>query len=88
MADERAGAEGPPKDPADRNRIQTGGREANAAQPLNAAPDRGGPERYPAVGRTDSVQAEPRSFRPDIPASMTDGRMGPGGDPCEGKPEA
>ncbi|HKR89486.1 MAG TPA: hypothetical protein VJS38_15040 [Phenylobacterium sp.] len=45
------------------------------------------PEPYPQVDRTDGVQAaQPRSFRPDIPASMTDGRMGPGGDPAEGKP--
>ena len=46
------------------------------------------PRPYPAVDRADCVQGEPRSFRPDIPASTTDGRMGPGGDPCEGKPEA
>jgi hypothetical protein len=87
MADERAGAEGPQKDPANRNKIQTGGREENAAQPLNAAPDHGGPERYPLVDRTDGVQSESRSFRPDIPTSTTEGRMGPGADPCEGKDE-
>jgi hypothetical protein len=59
-------------------------------------PDR--PKPYPAVSKTDTVQAEPRSFDPAAdaptpqepprdacPASMTDGRMGPGGDPAEGK---
>jgi hypothetical protein len=96
MADERAGAEGPHKDPATENKIQTGGRKENAAQPLNAAPDDGGPERYPAVDRTDGVQAEPRSFgaAPNprqgagdgaTPASVTDGRFGPCADPAEGK---
>lgn len=94
MADERAGAEGPRKDPADKNRIQTGGRQANAAQPLNAAPDHGGPERYPDVDRTDGVQGETRTFNPSprrgagdtsCPPSVTDGRLGPGSDPAEGK---
>ncbi len=56
-------------------------------------PDR--PKRYPVADRTDGVQAAPRSFAPaaprdgmrddGCPASMTDGRMGPGGDPAEGK---
>jgi hypothetical protein len=59
-------------------------------------PDRQPP--YPPVDKTDAVQAEPRSFDPAAdapsvreppsdacPASMTDGRMGPGGDPAEGK---
>lgn len=56
------------------------------------------PKPYPAVDRTDAVQGEIRSFDPaadaptprcgegdPCPASMTDGRMGPGGDPAEGK---
>lgn len=57
-------------------------------------PDR--PKPYPAADKTDCVQAEPRSFdaaapryglRDDgCPASVTDGRLGPGGDPAEGKP--
>ena len=50
MADEREGAAGPQHDPSDKNRIQSAGRQENAARPLNAAPDDGEPERYPAVG--------------------------------------
>lgn len=98
MADERAGAEGPRTDPATKDRIQTAGRQENAARPLNSAPDHGGAERYPAVDRTDGVQGEPRSFdvagggptprqgAGDVsPASVNDGRLGPGADPAEGK---
>jgi len=94
MADERAGAPEPPKGVANENRIQTGGRQANAAQPLNAADDHGGPERYPQVNRTDVVQGERRSFDPggaahdlgdEAPDFAADRRLGPGGDPAEGK---
>jgi hypothetical protein len=62
MADEREGVPAPRQDAADKDKIQTGGREANAAQPLNAAKDHGGAERYPAADRTDAV--EHRSFDP------------------------
>ncbi len=106
MADEREGTGAPPPSPADRDTIQSGGREANAARPLNAAPDEGGPERYPAVDQSDAVERtsrpgapadEPRSFDPsaDAPtpregpadggAPAGDGRLGPAGDPAEGK---
>lgn len=84
---------------ADPNKINTEGREKNAAQPLNEASDKGGPERYPPVAKDDSVQAsEGRSFDPkadatprqgagdgSAPASTQDGRTGPEGDPAEGK---
>jgi hypothetical protein len=92
MADERAGAPEPKPDVATESKIQTGGREANAAQPLNAADDHGGAERYPQVDQTDGVQAESRSFDPPAPREgpgdtsvPKPGRMGPGGDPAEGK---
>lgn len=44
------GAEKHPDD-----KIQSQGRKDNAAQPLNAAPDNAGAERYPAVNRDDSI---------------------------------
>ena len=73
MADEREGAQGRGASPASEDRIQSGGRQENAAQPLNAAGDHGGPERYPAVDQTDAVErtgrieqvpGERRSFDP------------------------
>jgi hypothetical protein len=94
MADERAGAQTPRPDAASKDKIQSGGRSTNAAQPLNAADDHGGAERYP--------DPERRSFDPaaDAPAprqgagdpsaeaeASPPGRhMGPEGDPVEGKP--
>jgi hypothetical protein len=54
------------------------------------------PERYPRADRTDAV--EPRSFEPSTdaptpgqgddatPDARGEGRLGPGGDPAEGKP--
>lgn len=78
--------------------IQSDGRHANAAQPLNDAPDHGGPERYPSTNRDDSIApdgggdtAADRNPRPPQgagdggPASTNDGRLGPGADPVEGK---
>jgi hypothetical protein len=98
MADEREGAQQPEQDVASKDRIQTGGREANAAQPLNAAEDHGGAERYPSVDQTDAVSGEGRSFDPSAdaptprqgagdtsPAATTEARLGPAGDPVEGK---
>lgn len=98
MADEREGANGPSKDPASESKIQSGGREANGAQPLNAGESHGGAERYPAVDQTDGVQGENRSFDPAAdaptprqgagdtsPSSANEGRLGPGADPVEGK---
>jgi hypothetical protein len=106
MADEREGQQ-KTGTPANEDKIQTGGRQSNAAQPLNAADDNGGPERYPAVrqddavertGRTGQVTGEKRSFCGDTgnpeprqgagdasPAAADEGRLGPAGDPAEGK---
>lgn len=42
---------------------QSAGREANAAQPLDAAPDNAGPERYPSVRQDDGIEV-PRNPRP------------------------
>ena len=62
---------------ANEDSIQTGGREGNAAQSLNAADDNGGAERYPSVrqddsvertGRTEAVTGESRSFDPSADA--------------------
>jgi hypothetical protein len=88
--------------PANDDKIQTGGREANAAQPLNASDNEQGPERYPPVRQDDAVETgetarsfdtgsnnpEPRQGAGDTttPSSTNDGRLGPGGDPAEGKP--
>lgn len=70
-------------------RLQSKGREANDALPLDAAPDNAGPERYPSARKDDAV--EMKSFNPDPPqgagdTSVNTGRLGPGGDPAEGKP--
>lgn len=82
------------------DKITTEGRKTNAAQPLNAAKDNDGAERYPSVGRDDSVEAgdqgEARSFDPpaggptrqgagDGSAPSADDLTGPAGDPAEGK---
>jgi hypothetical protein len=91
MADEREGQEIRPGGAASRDKVQTAGREANAAQPLNAAPDNAGPERYPPARRDDGVEPsgnpQPRTGAGDgpAPASTTDGRLGAGADPVEGK---
>lgn len=75
------------KPEAGAEQIQSRGRAENAAEPLNAAKDNAGAERYPPAGRDDSV--EPRSFAktadPDIPPSPNEGRLGPASDPAEGK---
>jgi hypothetical protein len=52
------------------------------------------PERYPQVRQDDAVEPETapaperRSFDPtkDTPPAADEGRLGPGGDPAEGKP--
>ncbi len=75
----------------DKDRLQTDGRKANAAQPLNVGKDNAGAERYPAVGKDDAVTAtgnpQPRQGAGDgsAPKSVNDGRLGPGADPAEGK---
>lgn len=84
---------------SDEHKIQTDGREGNAAQPLNAAKDNEGAERYPSVSKDDGVEksaGENRSFgdNPEprrgagdtsTPPSANEGRLGPGADPVEGK---
>ena len=73
------------------DRLQTDGRKANAALPLDAAKDNAGAERYPSVGRDDAVTAsgnpKPRQGAGDgsAPSSVNEGRLGPGADPAEGK---
>jgi len=47
---------GAEKNPND-DKIQSEGRKANAAQPLNAAPPNAGAERYPPAGKDDGVEA-------------------------------
>jgi len=85
---------------ADQDKLNTQGREANAAQPVDAAPDNRGAERYPPVRQDDAVEppSERRSFDPatrrpaprqgtgdSSPAAAQEGYIGPGGDPAEGK---
>ena len=78
--------------------LQSEGRKRNAAQPLDAHKDTGGAERYPPTRKDDSIEvgAEKRGFaRNPQPrqgagdggpaASVNEGRLGPGGDPAEGK---
>ena len=81
--------------PANDDKIQTGGRKANAAQPLNAADDNAGAERYPPVRQDDAVQTgeaarsfDTGSINPETkpPASPSEARPGPGGGPAERKP--
>ena len=66
---------------ADQDKLNTDGRKANAAQPLNEAGDKGGAERYPPVRQDDSVQpGEGRSFQPAPRQGAGDGSA-----PAEGK---
>lgn len=51
---------------ADKDEIQTEGREDNAAQPLNASKNTKGPERYPQARKDDGF--EPHSFDGVTPA--------------------
>lgn len=101
MADEREGQKDASRRDADDKTLTTGGRKDNAAQPLDAAKNEAGPERYPSVRQDDAVErtGEARSFDPkalgpaprqgagdtSAPVSPNDGRLGPAGDPAEGK---
>jgi hypothetical protein len=82
----------------DNDNIQSDGRDANAAQPLNASDNKAGAERYPKVRQDDAVAGETRAFKgkgnPEppqgagdttVPPSANEGRIGPGADPAEGK---
>ena len=86
MADEREGHEGSTRRVATKDVEQTAGRKENDAKPLNAAPDEGGPERYPAVrqddavertGRSDEVTGEGRTFDPASSAGSPRDKMTP-----------
>jgi hypothetical protein len=46
---------------ADENKIQSDGRDQNAAQPLNASDNDRGAERYPSVRQDDAVERTGRS---------------------------
>jgi hypothetical protein len=84
----------------DDDKLQTPGREQNAAQPLDASGNKQGAERYPPVRQDDAVDVtgEDRSFGGNPappqgagdastpPVSSNEGRLGPAGDPAEGKP--
>lgn len=84
MADERAGRETDKDNPSKTGHVQTTGRQENAAQPLNAADDNGGPERYPSTRADDGLE---RSFEPKVrnETAPNEGRLGPATDPAEGK---
>jgi hypothetical protein len=77
----------------DNDNIQSDGRDANGAQPLNASDNKKGAERYPKVRQDDAVTGEERAFssgNPEPPqgagdTSPTQDRTGPGADPAEGK---
>lgn len=86
MADEREGGEIKGQSPANENRLQTQGREANAAQDLNASDDNGGAERYPET-RSFAQGAEDADSgaETDSSVSANEGRLGRGADPVEGK---
>jgi hypothetical protein len=64
MADERKGQDGGTRRVANEDKVQTAGRKQNDAQPLNSAPDEGGPERYPAVRQDDAVERTGRAAAP------------------------
>jgi hypothetical protein len=70
---------------ADENKIQSEGRDENAAQPLNASDNKEGPERYPSVRQDDAVertgQGEQRSFDPSADAPTPRQGAGDGGAP-------
>lgn len=78
----------------DNDNVQSEGRDANGALPLNASKNEAGAERYPKVRKDDGVAAEDRAFAPpDNPeprqgagdSSPAQDRTGPGADPAEGK---
>jgi hypothetical protein len=79
--------------PANEDKIQTGGRQANAAQPLNASENREGARRH-AVETGEATRTfgggsgnpQPRQGAGDpSPRSNNEGNLGPGGDPVEGR---
>jgi hypothetical protein len=94
MADERENNQDLPKHPANEDKVQTPGREANAARPLNESDEaQGSKESKPATesrsfdARGALAQNSGTSHGGDgeTPPSSNEGRLGPGGDPVEGK---
>jgi hypothetical protein len=83
MADEREGQEIDPRRAAKEGRLQTPGRRENAAQPLSAAKDNAGADRYPDAD--DPRSFEPKTRNETAPTSPNEGRIGPASDPAEGK---
>lgn len=62
--------------------VQTPGRKANAAEPLEASGNTGGAERYPSVRKDDAAGAEDRSSagkpgNPEPPQGAGDGGPAP-----------
>jgi hypothetical protein len=82
MADERAGREIDKDNPSKTGHVQTAGRKENAAQPLNAADDNGGAERYPPTRADDAIE---RSFEPKTRNETAPGEGRP--DPAKGSAE-
>lgn len=60
------------------DRLQSKGRDENAALPLDAAKDNDGPERYPSVRKDDAVEV--RAFNPDPPQGAGDSSATPSED--------
>lgn len=63
----------------DPDKINTDGRKTNAARPLGEPDNKAGPERYPSTGQDDSVEAG------EAVRTFDTGKLGPAGDPAEGK---
>jgi hypothetical protein len=94
MADEREDSQIKPGHPATEDKVQTPGREANAARPLNEADEaQGSKESKPASesrsfdARGALAQDSGSSSGGDAsaPPATNEGRLGPEGDPAEGK---
>src|SRR5687768_11231572 len=60
----------------DPNNLQSEGRDENAAQPLDAAKDNAGAERYPSVGADDAVERTGRTGQ----VAGEDASFSPGGE--------
>jgi hypothetical protein len=88
MADEREGQELKGGGASNRDKLQTEGRRENAAQPLDAAKDHGGAERYPetrSFAPGADAPEDDSSVDPQSSASPNEGRLGAAADPAEGK---
>ena len=71
---------------ADEPKTPTDGRKDNAARPPGAAGRKRGLERYPTVRQDDAVEPPGRWGDETSPSpSPNERRLGPGGDPAEGK---